>query len=484
MELIFVIEDILLFHVVLENEEALFKKPLAEITKILYEEVNEKRSDEYSEILISLANQLLEKEEKLAFDLAILSLKGNKPVFNWNSYSFFSELKKKNETLSNQYFAKMLEVVKLSGNRENLEGLLTISFNMFRGAIFPSMQRPQNITETQKRDLLVVLVPFIEKESEELSQKKRDNCALARGYGKRFLEDYRKLLPQRAGVIEQALNICQMSEIDFWKKPDFNRTLKTSQDYLDFAKEVGDKAMRANLILFAASFAAQNEQNYRLAIEILDGMDEDSRKILNINYWWEIQRLQSSSGFIIELFNKGSFAEINQFIKNSPQKLRPFIILHAMNRLRSYSAKNKQMLFDLLNQAKAEFFKIEIPVPTDNSFFNLSSLAQIHLLVSFYYDLGYKTEAIETFEEYINFLNRFERRVSSDNNGERRNLYFYYHQLPKNFIETYFEQIYQNIERIEALPGRLSFRLNLFREILDYQSNSIPISIPAYNPNK
>ena len=125
-EKIKVVQGILGFYEVLENEEALFKKPLAEIVKILNQEVNEKRSDEYGDILIRLALDLLKKDENLAVDLAILSLKGNKPVFDWDSYQFLTESKKKNEALSERYFAKMLDVVKTSGKVEYFYGLLRV----------------------------------------------------------------------------------------------------------------------------------------------------------------------------------------------------------------------------------------------------------------------------------------------------------------------------------------------------------------------
>ena len=156
--------------------------------------------------------------------------------------------------------------------------------------------------------MLELLVPHLQNESEELLQKKRDNCGLTKAYGKRFLEDYKKLLPQSAGFVEQAINICQMSPIKFWKKPDFEP--KTSQDYLDLAKQVSDKVERINFIMTAASRAGHNERNYRLAIEILDGIDEESKKLTpHIPRWWQTERLQSSGGFISGLISRENLSK-------------------------------------------------------------------------------------------------------------------------------------------------------------------------------
>ncbi len=483
-EKIEVVRSILVFYEVLENEEGLFKKPIAEIVKVLNQEVNEKRSDEYGGLLITLANQLLKKEEKLATDLAVLSLKGNKPVFDWNSYLFLQESKNKNAALSERYFTKALDLAKTSGNIDHLLGLLRISFEYSN--TFSSKVKPLNVSETQKKELLELLVPYIQKESDELLQKKRDNCILTKAYGKRFLDDYKKLLTPSAGFVEQALIVCQTAAIEFWRKPDFEA--KTSQDYLDLAKRMTDKPSRISQTMNAASRAGHDERNYRLAIEILDGIDEESRKITpSLTHWWESERLQSGSEFTRALLGQGKFTEVRQFIENSPPNLRPFIVIRAMNFSITYGSKYKQFFLELLDQAKTELFSMEIPELQNNNFLSLMGLGSVNNLVKYYYDLGFQNESIGLYEEYLIFFSRIHNRMLSEK-GEVSPYTFYNPQmLPKNFIETYFEQIYQNIEKLENLRFRLNSRINLFQDI-KYNIQIVPNQkssvVPTIKPNK
>lgn len=453
-----VLKNILVFDDVFEKDEVLGKRLLSGITEILFEELKTARSGDYGASLIFLAGHLLKRDEKFAFDLAILSLKGKKPVIDWNSFEFFMKLKMQNEALANQYFARIIEVVKLGGDNEQLKNLVRLAAQYY----LPT-RKPPHVSEPQMRELLDVLAPFIQKESEDLLQKNRNDCELTISYATLFLDDYKKLLPQKTAIIEQAINACQMSAIDDWKKPDFNnKKRRTSLEYLESAKAIGDKEAQARFLLAASAFA-RYEKNYRLSIRILDGIDEDLREKL---IEWEFQRVYSTRDFIVELFKTDGFAEIQEIIEKTPPGLRPYIILDAAKYLGALGEKNKQITFDLLNRAKAEFNKMDFPPPADKFQPFFVNPAKFKSLVNLYYRLGYRNEALETYEEFIALLNHLSRRFAYENKDGEKFSYYYYSSLPAQLVETDFELIYQNIGKIEALPVRLIFKFNLLEERL------------------
>jgi hypothetical protein len=199
-------------------------------------------------------------------------LNGKKPSIDSNATRFFTSLKVNNPALSEMYFKKLLDGIKKSDDRNMLVEVLDRSL-LSSSEDSSSFQ----ISESQSKELLKILIPRIEKEAQELLEKKRTDCGLI-NTGRRLLENFQTLLPSKTSVVEDAINVCKKSEIEPWKKPGFliGRNLKTSQDYLELSKTIGNKETQASWV-YAAALKARDEKNYRLSISILDALIQTRR---------------------------------------------------------------------------------------------------------------------------------------------------------------------------------------------------------------
>ncbi len=469
---------------VLEKDALLSDKLISKIKEVKIEESNGDSFKDAHETYILIAEQILnrKKDDKLAFEFATLSLKGKNPAVNWDSSEFFGALKFKNENLANSYFAKLIEILKTNEDKNLVSNFVNYFFDS-SVSNFPQKEALFNISDSQRKDLLEFLLSFIQNDSEELALKKKNHCGSIVGFGLGFLEDYKRLLPEKSLVVEQAIAVCQNAPIEPWQKPDFyKRPRKTSQDFLGLAKEISDKKIQANYLEFAAQ-SARGEKNYRLSTNILDSIEKQFR-----NFFWASAKIQSDSNLIDELFRTENFAEITELLENSPPEYRPFIIVNCFNSVWKVNQNQKEFVFDLMNQARSDFNKIDkSPVSPGDYFTNPTRFGQ---LTQLYVKFGFYDEAITTHAESIDALNRYADnlpakvkekgivpRVSSysrfTNSFPRRDI---------EFINKYFDQIYANIGKIEDTRIRISERLELLGQNLEKVPNSV--LIPNFQPFK
>lgn len=456
---------------VFEKDAALGRKLLDAITETLYDEVKTKGSDDFNAKLIYIAPGLLKTDEQLAFDLAMLSLQGKQPVINYNSIYFFEKAKNKNQDLSSRYFSRMVEVVRTGGDRNLLEGLMNINTSNLN-----SWLKPPFISDAQKLELLELLSLFIQKESAELYSKKGNDCYITRRYGMFYLDAYKKLLPPRAAVVEQAINICTASNIEPWKKPGYfkNRSVRTSQELLDFAKELPDKRVQTSW-LYSAALRAETEMNYRFGIGILDGIEPTARIDLRT---WEIIRAQITAKLVLELLKSDNFEEAKQEIKNSPPELRPDVISRVMFSLGNFKTKNKQITYDLLDQMRTD---IENPdfYSDDRSKVNRFQPDHFFKLANEFYYLGYKADALSVLENYSKLQNQMSRRSLPEKDFREYFGLSFAPVFPGRFAETDYDRIYLVFGNIEPVKVRLKLRCILLHEIV----NSFYIAIPSVRSN-
>jgi len=404
--------------------------------------------------MISLASNLAQKDEQLVFNLALRSLKGKKPSIDSNATRFFTRLKVNNPALSEMYFEKLLKAIKKSDDRNILVEVLDRSL-LSSSEDSSSFQ----ISESQSKELLEILLPRIKKESQELLEKKRTNCGLI-NTGRRLLGNFQTLLPSKTSIVQEAINVCNKSEIDPWKKPGFlkGRYLKTSEDYLELSKTIGNKETQASWV-YAAALKARDEKNYKLSISILDGIDTNSK--VRLRQGWDWTRIEVSKNLIREFIGNKSFAEVDAVIDEAPPQLRPYIILEVLGPLGGFAYTYPDLRHRLLDRAKAEFARMDFPLPAPvRSYWLPVNPAKFLNLVDGYYQAGDKNEAIGILRECVRLQNQLSTTYATkDANG--RIVSYYHFSLNKRFIEDNYESVCQSIGQIEATPIRLEFRLNV-----------------------
>ena len=439
---------------------------LAQIRQIRIDESKPEHSKHANEIYVLIAEHLFRRgEEEPGFEFAVLSLKGKHPAINWEASEFFKLLKYKRESLANEYFAKMLESVKLNAD-PNLTNDFVVYFALSSISNFPKDDPRFKISDSQKRDLLSLLLPSIETDYEALILKKSAECGAVSQWGERFAEDYKRLLPEKSTFVEQAVAVCRSTRNLPWLTDEFRRKpRKTSQDLLNLAKEITDKKIQANYLDLAAQ-KARDEKNYRLSNSILDSIEKEFR-----NPYWGTAKIETLSKLIAEHFAKDQLPEIHWLLESAPPEYVPYIITRAMFYIHASKPPQKEFVLNLLNTARAKFMAIE-RFPSKPEF--ALNPTEFGNLTQFYVKFGFFDEAIATHDEAIKAFNRLVNNLppeTKDKTIRRRSSFASFtNQFPPSdlvFIDKYFDRIYENIGRIEAPRTRFYDRMRFLQKVLE-----------------
>jgi tetratricopeptide (TPR) repeat protein len=328
--------------------------------------------------------------------------------------------------------------------------------------------------DSQAAVLLELMLPYVQKDSEAVKLKKRNDCPITKEWGLKYLEEYKRLLPKKSSLIEQAVIVCENSEIEVWKKPYFykNTPLKTSRDYFDFAKEINDKKTQANFLMMASQRAG-DEKNYRLASSILDIIEKDFRQ-----YNWSWMKIGAISKQIEELFKEDDFDEITRTLESAPPEYRPFITIKVLNFMSRLKPNHREFVADLMNQARTDFNKIDkYSVNPGDSAINPTQFGQLTVL---YVKFGFYDEAIMTHEESIKSFNRLSGTLPPEYKDKKIILRLssfsrFTNRFPPDdleFFSRYFDRIYENIGIIENSRIRMHERLGLLEKNLEKPPNT------------
>ena len=452
----------------LEKDADLAAKLITKIREIEPDESNAELREAANQTYIVIARQILirKRDADLALEFALRSLKGRKPAINWTAIEFFRPLKATNENLADIYFAKLVESVKNSGDKDIAAEFVNY-FVFSELSNYPAKDPRYRISDAQKKELLEILIPFIQKNADDFISKKINACGIPSYWGSRFSEDYKNLLPEKFTLIEQANAACAVREKEPWQKTElYKKPDKTIEDFLELAKQVPDVRIRMGFLLDAA-LRAHNEKKWSLANEILNGIDKDSR-----GYFWTSSKIETASKLIAQHFNNKEQAEVARVLDDSPPELRPFIIVRSLFWLSSRPDRREEVL-NLMNLARADFNKLD-RYPA-NPWDRLTNPTYFAELLQYYVKFRYFDEAAATQEEAVKAFNRLVRNLPAEFNKNGvvpllSSFSNFSNQFPRNdaeFINLYFDRIYENIGRIEQARARLSERLYFLRRMLE-----------------
>lgn len=456
-----------LLKVVASKDSKLEKKLIAELTE-KSEDLSESDNSENSETILKTARSLVDVDVQKAFNLGILTLRQKKPVFSFSSILLFLKIREKNESLANNYFAQALTVAQTKGTSDLLGNLIALAFPETSFAVGEEPQWTQVSDELLRKKCLNIVADYIKIEVEEALEKKRSDCKTTSYYGIRLLNQYERLLPEKVPVISQAINVCQVSlESKNKNNSSSDEKPKTIEELLEAARETDDKELKTKYLLDVAHIA-HNQKKYKLAVEILDDIDEDMRnKPPGV---WEFNRTISTASLISELIENENLPEVYDTFKKSPDVTRTFIRVLVIDKLDS--KKNKLFGYELLNDARGEFNKLDLK-PIENVRVILNDPTAFKNVATLYDKFGYPNEAIETYQESITSLNRYIAKIPSD---KRRDIvrslplnWSNYANFQNPFFENYFQRIEQSISQIEFTPIRLDVRLQFLKNSLKKQ---------------
>jgi hypothetical protein len=448
-----------LLKIVSPKDASLEKKIISKLNELSVGE-NTGENNLNSDAILETAVLLVDIDIQRAYNLGVSTLKQKQPVFSFRSVRLFLNIRNKNEILANNFYKQALEVAKLNVSDDFIDNLFRISFP-------ESYEFPPVSDDSLRKHFLGILSQNIQTEAQNVLEKKQENCNFTKYYGVKIFNQYKQLLPEKTVVIEKAIGICQVS--DEIKNKDGlspDEQPKTIEDYLELAKLTNDKKLRNKYLLEAALIANQQQKKFKLAIEILDQIDDDERNTPPAV--WDIERLTATTSLIIELIENNYLQDVNETIKKSPAKLRPEIRISVADKLDS--VKNKLYGYELLNEAKVELAKTDFKFSSASPVFINSPLSYKNL-TDLYLTFGYQPDAIETFDDSIKSLNRYVADTPEDNipSLKRSVNWKVFADFPDKFIEVYFQRIERGFAEIENIPIKLDIQLQWLKNSLKKQ---------------
>lgn len=457
-----------LLKTVASKDVKLEKKIIAALTEAS-EELSETDNTANSEAILKTARSIVDTDVQKAFNLGILTLRQKNPVFSFSSVLLFLKIRGKNETLANNYYAQALTVAQTKATGDFLDNLIGLAFPEVSVAVGEKPQWTQVSDELLRKRCLSILADYIKNEAEDSLEKKRTDCRTTSFYGIKLLNQYKLLLPEKAPVISQAINICQVS-LEPKNKPDstLDEKPKTIEELLELAQETEDKELKTKYLLDAAHLA-NKQKKYKLAVKILDDVGEDMRdKPPGV---WEFNRQISTASLILELIENENLSETYDTFKKSPDVTRTFIKISVIDKLDP--KKHKQLGYDLLNDVRKEFNKLDLK-PMENVRVIVSDPTLFKYVAVLYDKFGFPNEAVETYQDSIKSLNRYIAQISSDRRKETVRLlplnWSVYADFQSPLFENHFESIEQSISQIEFQPIRLNVRLQWLKNSLRRQT--------------
>lgn len=439
------------------------KKLIAKLTETTEDLSDDERKDN-SEAILKTAISLVDIDAQRAFGLGIFTLHQKQPVFSFSSMILFLRLQKKNPTLADEYYRQALEVVKTKGTFDFFDTLIRLAFPDPIEAQIPPLK------VVLRKNLLAVLADYIKIETQEVLEKRRADCKLTGFYGQKLISHYQTHLPEKLPVVNQAINICQISNSDANKDsspPD--KKPQTIEEYLSAADKTDDRELKKNYLLDAAHLGV-DQKKYEFAIEILYRIDEDLRnKPFGV---WEVVLMRAATPLIVGSIENDNLPEMYSTFKRLPDGARTLVRISVIDKLDE--KKYKLLGYELLDEARKELNKFDFkPVGQDVRVL-LANPTLFGNVVLFLDKFGYSNEAVEVYQESIEVLNRYTKQFSEDETEKLSSQpidWSQYANFRDSFFETYFQRIDQNISQIEYVPIRLEVRFQWLKTSLKKQSD-------------
>jgi hypothetical protein len=338
-----------------------------------------------SDALIEQALRIVKDDPQSAAALGLHALNLGSPV-NVDQLSW--ALRRYDVKLANQFFRAALANLSANPTTPKLNAMETIAFPEHRIAKFPAaLQPPPEL----KILFLNFAADYIIQSQLRLGNNTITSCMNEAIFTIKLEAAFNQFLRQKSEAVKQAVNIC------LGKRSQQVRDLVDPADaadvesFMNKADQSQDQPMLRGNYLLKATSAAMQQKQFDRAIEILDRMRDDEKKV-NQDYWDQM-RWDAGALLAVARFNEGDVAGAQQILRDIPERLRPLGKITFVLQFPADSAASYQLSVDLLNDARSEIGKSSVSFRFKSSYW----LA----LVKLYADFKLSSEAADTLQELV-----------------------------------------------------------------------------------
>lgn len=185
----------------------------------------------------------------------------------------------------------------------------------------------------------------------------------------KLIDQYLALLPQFAGAMRQGVERCQASLNPMAKQhlsDDMrDQQLKTTDDYLQAAKDASDAKMRATY-LGRGAYTAFSEGMPDRAIDIIESMSAAEREILPEGLWNNWRWLFAASA-ALKHYKSDDQYRMQKVIDAVPANLRGFTLINLIDEL--VNIKKDTAAREFLDDARKSLAKTDVATPERENFY-------------------------------------------------------------------------------------------------------------------
>ncbi len=345
-----------------------------------------------ADALIKFALQIVKDNPSQAFQIGIIALQTGVPK---DFYKLFWELRRYNQTLANQFFKEALAKVKTSPNYDMLQG---IQFAVLPESNTTNFPAEMSATSQQKIEVLNFLADYLL----ELSAKKRVNvissCSSEAILVSRSIRFFETLLPQKAGLVRQAIDSC----IDVKNQSVFETLTNPSEkleveDLLNLADKNKDNFLVRTAYLTKAAMLANSQKKYALIIKIVNDLNEED--LTNDPDFWQSLRYDAAGKLAYIQFQESDLPSALKTLEDVPTSYQPFARIIFIKQFLEDDASSYSFRVRVLDEIRKDFIESDRP-------FNEKSVYWFEL-VKLYSNHKLETQAADVFKEIVKAYNDF-----------------------------------------------------------------------------
>lgn len=324
---------------------------------------------------------------KLGFDMALAGLGYlEHPSQNEKIRSVILFLAMKDKSLSERLLLRVLQFAQNTSDFQSIGDL----------ALFASPKSTtveiDFLSDSSKKYLLTVFLENLIRLSALFQQKrlpaeqKEQTCILFL-IGKGLSETINAYLPEKSSLISQLSqqsNLCQRAASSSQKQSVFDELSADTKDLtIEELIQAGRDATDATKMAFyftRAVGALSREKKFERALELLDDMDERSRKAMgtsNDYSYWRAVREASALDAVLQKLEAKDLGAANRIIEKTPTDLRPTLQIQVSREILSkvskvdFSNPEQSFAFALLTDARQKLPDMDDPFSSVNLYISL-----------------------------------------------------------------------------------------------------------------
>jgi hypothetical protein len=364
-------------------------------------ETADKETKLNAEAVIEQALRLVNTDAARAAELGRLALALEFPS---NAYKLAWDLRRNNSDLANQFVRAALSSASTAPTTAKLYGLQRMVFPEHGNASVPANLLP---TRELKISFLSFVAELLRQRQLAFSSKQIRSCSDEAVFTMRLKSSFAELLPEKAPMVDQAIEIC-LANVKPQTKQLLNQDLQKTdvEEMLKEADGIQNDPMARGRYLLNAAFAAVQQKKLPLAIQILEKMNDDERKV-DVEFWEDL-RLDAGAALAVAEFKEGDVPRAQKTLKDLPEPLRSLGQISFVVQISPQDLTCSQFCTDLLNEARRSIGKSELRFGRKSSYWLL--------LTKLYSEFKLQTEAAETFREMVTAFNSARTDGNASNN--------------------------------------------------------------------